>query len=986
MADTSNLSKFLTDVAQAIRDKKGSDAMIPAKNFDTEIADITTGVDTSDATATSMDLPSGVTAYARGEKITGALNKYENIELMQAYGGYANQGSIVEIKSTPHVGNPDLYGEGTVVSIMVPKEENGLVAENIVEGVNIFGIEGTASAGTDTSDATATADDIVQGKSAYVNGSKIEGALQKGLLNNDLMMNGLMFSDTDVTLSYEFPETKVIESGDGFWPTVGFSEIANEQGITSDMIVEGNRILGIEGTGGGGVDTSDATATSSDIAIGKTAYVNGEKVEGTVEDVYAETRIDTPELIDDGERLIMGMTTKADMLYRGGIDIKLMANHYEVAETIGLTPDRLINTDEPVLGMHGDIQDFRYGNLNVETAYIEDYGDELNFITKPAIDSGYPGVAIAQETMINHIMPYDELTSLLNITPDKIVAGNTILGVEGIVSDNGIDTSDATATESDIVVGKTAYANGEKLEGSVTELVRGGARTYDIDTGTLTNRSNDLLYNMNAPYTALLRWDTSMSSVIPHSDIATAISLTADQIVAGNTVLGVSGTASQGIDTSDATAVAGDILEGKSAYVNGEKVTGTLLPSTCHWFETVDEMRASVNNRDNDTATVYKNKVIPTTPNTPIYKVIFPARVVFSEPITSNKYTEVNDLGLGLSNNLVRLSGNSFRFLISTHDEETSTTTDLVAITYSSDDGITYDRDSALGSYISSTQGDIEVNFDGKISLSENGSEYVGEFMKVRDLEFGGLYKYDAEAEDPDYIRLPYIASISSNYDGSTFSISYDSEQRTSREFHKKNLFNKIVSAINKLGLEAIPNSVYFALDKDDESIEYVFLLQPAVYGDTNVANLIYDENGFLSIGVNVYTYTSSTVHTIPLYKFDADKEELTLVRTLEYTGECTYGAKIFRLYDVPVCTIPIDIRISANDIIIADNSYAAYKIGETAKQASGEFSTHISTLSSRVGSYIPLSLGDNYATPEELGGTTSEVNTVLDNIIGEEV
>ena len=43
MARTDTLGNFLTDVATAIRTKKGTTATIPASNFDTEIASIEGG-------------------------------------------------------------------------------------------------------------------------------------------------------------------------------------------------------------------------------------------------------------------------------------------------------------------------------------------------------------------------------------------------------------------------------------------------------------------------------------------------------------------------------------------------------------------------------------------------------------------------------------------------------------------------------------------------------------------------------------------------------------------------------------------------------------------------------------------------------------------------------------------------------------------------------------------------------------------------------
>lgn len=130
-----------------------------------------------------------------------------------------------------------------------------------------------------------------------------------------------------------------------------------------------------------------------------------------------------------------------------------------------------------------------------------------------------------------------------NLLPENLKAGTTCLGIAGTLEE-GIDTTDATATVDDIASGKTAYVNGELITGTVIEGTEIGDTAETITT--LTNADGDHLelnYTKNDGKPAIIFRDGYIMKLnVSYSELANYIGLTADKIKEGETILGITGT------------------------------------------------------------------------------------------------------------------------------------------------------------------------------------------------------------------------------------------------------------------------------------------------------------------------------------------------------------------------------------------------------------------------------------------------------------
>lgn len=212
-----------------------------------------------------------------------------------------------------------------------------------------------------------------------------------------------------------------------------------------------------------GIDTSDATATAAEIREGYTAYVNGEKITGTIPDYGEHTYIPTtedqrfePGSYITGVQIIKGDANLVSDNIKAGVEIFGVSGNSNVIDT---TVDE-INTASTT-NMLKDTIAFVNGTKIVGSC--ESMGDtvitpstEVQTITGPKILQGNKTIQVLGDE---------------NLISGNIKKGVTIFNVEGSLESNGgIDTSDATAAPNDILSGKTAYVNGEKITGTIESL------------------------------------------------------------------------------------------------------------------------------------------------------------------------------------------------------------------------------------------------------------------------------------------------------------------------------------------------------------------------------------------------------------------------------------------------------------------------------------------------------------------------------------
>ncbi len=346
--------------------------------------------------------------------------------------------------------------------------------------------------------------------------------------------------------------------------------------LTGKTIVNasGTVVAGTMPNNGGITQTLTTTKTSYTVPSG---YHNGEGIVAINVEEKSATPTKSAQSITPSTGSVLGAVNVA----------AIPAEFVDVTDTNAKAAQILTGYSAAV-----DKGDGTYGVIDGNMANQGAVSQTLNTTTTSyTIPAGYHNgsgkVTVKTETPSSSVTPSTEeqvitgadgalLTKVTVAGDENLVAGNVRAG-KSIFGVAGSFTSDANATAADMLLGKTAYVNGAKVTGTITSTAFEDANfsiTNEVEGPSVPDYPNTystIIPSAYYPNGATVRVGAISKTVTPTKETQII-----DNGIEFLTTVTVNPIPAEYITTTDADAVAGNILEGKTAYVNGVKVTGAM--------------------------------------------------------------------------------------------------------------------------------------------------------------------------------------------------------------------------------------------------------------------------------------------------------------------------------------------------------------------------------------------------------------------------
>ena len=415
------------------------------------------------------------------------------------------------------------------LSFINEEKNKKILPENIKKGVKIFNVEGVADV-LDTSDANATASDILQGKSAYVQGTKVEGVIP---------------SIETVKVTPKMDE-ETIYNYNSYIGNVQIPSILDVAGGENEVSVVGSVMAG-------GTRTTSVSATVNTVPGGMIVallhYRSAKQLSGegwtsvavnqmiTAENYYQWAEVVVKSTTETSEKVTM-TTTDAN----GRIAIDLIS--YDTMCPIELIHDYVSGPTR--VSRSPSFSGIKKGDILLAHNFWTSSGCYINGVSlheyRRCSDGSRFAVGIAAGNSDDVYFSNDSTSELggmvlrLNpaLTADDIKVGRKILGITGTF------TADADAKASDIMTGKTAYVNGAKITGKIATL--GDEVQVSATDASVNDTKDKFIISSVTPASGVLSQGATYQITANGQQVVDALGLAPDLIRAGVNVLGVEGT------------------------------------------------------------------------------------------------------------------------------------------------------------------------------------------------------------------------------------------------------------------------------------------------------------------------------------------------------------------------------------------------------------------------------------------------------------